>query len=577
MESGCSAEMSGCHGHYTPKNMAVGPHAMCSDIMVLLRTGQSSEDLYSATLASVIEHIRLLESEIVSRDELLQSQATTPLKAPLRHERDLAVQDLKNHKSIFAPVRRLPNDVLLRIFQMSIDGKVDPDVKTTPWLLGYICHHWRALSRSLWTNIFLVSLRSHLSSGQRNLRKHLLSLSGDLPLRMDVMIIHIHHHSTGIPGQVCPGDDRDIIWDDIALHSHRWSHITLSIQGGPLSAFQNFSRKLPLLRSLSLSASGLTNYHIGRLFPSAPLLQDLTFDGTIVLWRELARAMPLSQLVKLSVKVTMHRLDDPSPDFYTCMKEATMLENLEFSVSRDKDHVVQTSTPSNSQLLPTFVHNKIQNLKLDSDILSILDRCSIPNLKEIYISGKHRNYLAGPEVEYGVGPLLRFVERSECSVEAFSCYDFKPVPLSEFNGLWKQWSSSLTKLAMFVTSATRVDAVRELTFEEGKPSILPNLQHLTLFALEGVSIFKDDSLLKMASSRLTRCPGSFTTLAIRIGTYNGKVLSQEIITQMKRLRTEMRAEGVCVKLYLAQNLLDYFRDYFETDERFTKFVEERKA
>ncbi len=131
---------------------------------------------------------------------------------------------------------------------------------------------------------------------------------------------------------------------------------------------------------------------------------------------------------------------------------------------------------------------------------------------------------------------------------------------------------------MLVTSATRVDAVRELTFEEGKPSILPNLQHLTLFSLEGVSIFKDDSLLRMASSRLTRCPGSFTTLAIRIGMDNGKdLLNQEILTQMKRLRAEMRAESVCVKLYLAQNLRDYWRDYFETDERFTEFVEERKG
>ncbi|PBK84056.1 hypothetical protein ARMGADRAFT_616957 [Armillaria gallica] len=454
---------------------------------------------------------------------------------------------------------------------------VEPDVKTTPWLLGYICHHWRALSRSLWTNISLMSRRSDLSSGQRNLRKHLLSLSEDSPLRIYI-IIHIHYHRTGLPGQVCSGDDRDIIWEDIALHSHRWSHITLFILGGSLSAFQNFSRNSPLLHSLSLLAPDHINPHIGRLFSSAPLLQDLTFDGTIVLWRELARAMPLFQLVKLSVKVTMHKLDDACSDFYACVKEATMLEDLEFSVSHEKDHVVQTSAPSNSQLLPTFVHNKIQNLKLDSDILSILDRCSIPNLKELYISSKRRNYLAGPEVEIGVGPLLRFVERSECSVKAFSCYDLRPVPLSKFNGLWKQWSSSLTKLAMFVTSATLVDAVRELTFEEAKPSILPNLQHLTLFTLEGVSIFKDDSLLRMASSRLTRCPGSFTTLAIRIGMDNRKVLlSQEIITQTKRLRAEMRAEGVCVKLYLAQNLLDYWRDYFEIDERFTKFVEERKS
>ncbi len=144
------------------------------------------------------------------------------------------------------PVRRLPNDVLLRIFQTSIDEMVEPDVKTTLWLLGYICHHWRALSRSsrsLWADISLMSRRSDLSSGQHNLRKHLLPLSEDLPQRIYI-IIHIHYRRTGIPGQVFSGDDTDIIWEDIALHSHRWSHITPFILGGSLSAFQNFSRNL---------------------------------------------------------------------------------------------------------------------------------------------------------------------------------------------------------------------------------------------------------------------------------------------------------------------------------------------
>ncbi|KAK0215330.1 hypothetical protein EDD85DRAFT_871415 [Armillaria nabsnona] len=121
MESESSPEISGCRRHCTSKDMAVGPHVMCSDITALLRTGQSADGLHSATLASVMEHIRLLESEIVVRNEHLQVQSTSP-NAPLRHERDLAVQDLKKHKSIFAPVRRLPNDVLLRIFQMSFDG-----------------------------------------------------------------------------------------------------------------------------------------------------------------------------------------------------------------------------------------------------------------------------------------------------------------------------------------------------------------------------------------------------------------------------------------------------------------------
>ncbi|KAK0212005.1 hypothetical protein IW262DRAFT_1518903 [Armillaria fumosa] len=124
---------------------AVGPHVTCSDITVLLRTGRPSEGLeglYSVTLASVTEHIRLLESEIVVRDERLQLQATSP-SAPLQHERDLAVQDLKNHKSIFAPVRRLPNDILLCIFQMYIDTRVIPNLRSTPWVFGYIGHYWR--------------------------------------------------------------------------------------------------------------------------------------------------------------------------------------------------------------------------------------------------------------------------------------------------------------------------------------------------------------------------------------------------------------------------------------------------
>ncbi len=565
--------------------MAVGPHVMCGDITALLRTGQSSEGLHSATLASVMEHIRLLESEIVARFEQLQLQATSLNAYRLLHERDLAVQDLKNHKSIFAPIRRLPNDVLLHIFQMSIAARVIPDVRATPWVLGYICHHWRAVSRSsrsLWTNISVMNTRSsYISSGQRNLCKYLLSLSGDSPLNICTEILR-SQFTVLLHRLLSSHGDRDIVWEDLAVHSHRWSHMSLSIKG-PVSAFENFSCNLPLLRSLTLLTPDLTNPHIGRLFSSAPLLQDLTFTGTIVLWRELARAMPLSQLVRLAVGVTMHKLDDASPDFYACVKKATMLEDLEFLVTHkeddSEDSVVQPSVQSNAQILPTFGHNSIKRLVLDSKSLSILDQCSVPNLKALSIYSGYGNHPGGSEVEStdpGVEYLLRFVERSDCNVQTF--VSFLSTPLSIFKSLWKQWSSSLTNLTVTVTSAARLDAVRELTFKEGKPGILPYLQHLTLRSSEGVSIFQDGSLLGMASSRLTRCPGSFRTLAIETMMSGEDILSQDIITQMKRLR-EMRAVGVRVELLLVKSLhyAHYYPtlDYFETDERFTKFLKER--
>ncbi len=128
----------------------------------------------------------------------------------------------------------------------------------------------------------------------------------------------------------------------------------------------------------------------------------------------------------------------------------------------------------------------------------------------------------------------------------------------------------MTTLIITVTSATRADTVRELTIEEGKSDILPNLQNLTLDTIEGMAIFKDDSLLKIASSR---CPGVVTTLAITTKMLDGAILSQDTITQMKHLR-EMRAVGVQVKFMLATEI---DLDYFETDERFAEVVEERKA
>ncbi|SJL14465.1 uncharacterized protein ARMOST_17922 [Armillaria ostoyae] len=517
-------------------------HVMCRNIMALLRTGQSSEDLDPKMLASVNEHIRRLESVIVARYRYPYRQVV--LSRP--HGRDFVAQDLENHKSIFAPVRRLPNDVLLYIFQISFDV-VNLDVKASPWIFGYICHHWRALSRSsssLWTTILLESERSSYPGKHRLCRK-LLSLSGNLPLRITVRA----------------GDNRDVILKDITLQSHRWFHMDLIIEG-PMSTFQSVPYHLPLLRSLCVVSSNRPRATVWHLFSSAPLLRDLTFCGCIVQWRGLSQSVSLSQLTKLVIDIFDYVYADP--DFYACVKEATMLEDLYFAISGREDHIVQASAPSDLQLFPPFVHNSIWKLSFRDEIPSILDRCCMPNLKELSISGQYVIPSGLEPVDLKV--LLRFVLHSECNVRKFCC--FKPIPFSALKSLWERWSSSLTELTITLTSATRADTVRELTFEEGKPDILPNLQHLTLDTIEGMTIFEDDSLLKMASSRF---PGGFTTLTITTRTLEWEVLSQDITTQMKHLR-EMRAVGIRVKFILATEI---DLDYFDTDEHFAEFVEER--
>ncbi|KAK0434430.1 hypothetical protein EV421DRAFT_1740864 [Armillaria borealis] len=103
----------------------------------------------------------------------------------------------------------------------------------------------------------------------------------------------------------------------------------------------------------------------------------------------------------------------------------------------------------------------------------------MPNLKELLVYSEYRPYVVGPEIEHAeLETLLRFVGHSECNVRTFSY--FRPILFSTFKGVWKRWSSSLVDLTITVNSATRTEAVRELTFGEGEPGILPNLQHLML-------------------------------------------------------------------------------------------------
>ncbi len=129
------------------------------------------------------------------------------------------------------------------------------------------------------------------------------------------------------------GDDESIIWEAFTPMVSCKSH-------------HRRPRVTPLICSLCLLTPDFTNLLIGYLLSSTPLLQDLTFGGTIVLWQELARAMPLTQLVRMAVTILVHKQDDTSSNFYACVQEAAMLEDLEFLVSHQGDYAVLPCTPT---------------------------------------------------------------------------------------------------------------------------------------------------------------------------------------------------------------------------------------
>ncbi len=181
---------------------------------------------------------------------------------------------------MFAPVQRLPNDVLLRIFHISYSSAriTACQCLTSPWLLctsGII----EELSRSstyLWTTIIL-RLNSLLTTSTSTLPPRVFATS-----YWKIPLLFISGGPRYTP--TCTDPPR------------------------PSSLLHPFSAPARPLRIYALV--GQAHAYIFRKISSDLLLQDVTFFGYNNQCRALA-SVPFSQLIIL---------EDANPDFYTCVK-----------------------------------------------------------------------------------------------------------------------------------------------------------------------------------------------------------------------------------------------------------------
>ncbi|KAF7299783.1 hypothetical protein HMN09_00984300 [Mycena chlorophos] len=96
-----------------------------------------------------------LEREIADLDSQI---------APLRAQRDALGVVISAHKSLLAPIRRVPDDILREIFLDCLPTDENPlvDPSQPPLLFGQVNRHWRALSHAtplLWSRLRLGALR----------------------------------------------------------------------------------------------------------------------------------------------------------------------------------------------------------------------------------------------------------------------------------------------------------------------------------------------------------------------------------------------------------------------------------
>ncbi|KAF7972527.1 hypothetical protein HWV62_17822 [Athelia sp. TMB] len=135
-----------------------------------------------------------LKSQLGEMDSLAVSlqriqEELAKLQGRCSSERLKAEQALLNHQSIVAPIRRVPDDVLVEIF-LTCMGINSRRFQPQPITLASVCRRWRTLAHStarLWSTVIaLLTPTNYLSTG--SLLNHYTSLSAALPLQISLKL-----------------------------------------------------------------------------------------------------------------------------------------------------------------------------------------------------------------------------------------------------------------------------------------------------------------------------------------------------------------------------------------------------
>ncbi|KAJ6482706.1 hypothetical protein C8R45DRAFT_1150255 [Mycena sanguinolenta] len=131
----------------------------------------------------------LEKSQIQLSIDLTQSRLAEIEERDATHDITVALRAyIRDYSSLFAPIRRIPTEVLQLIF-------VHPDIHDREWIsplmmtmyrtdaIGRVCYHWREVARAtpiLWSSL-RIDLRRGYCSSLRQLRMR-LELSRNSPL-----------------------------------------------------------------------------------------------------------------------------------------------------------------------------------------------------------------------------------------------------------------------------------------------------------------------------------------------------------------------------------------------------------
>ncbi|KAJ7579937.1 hypothetical protein C8J56DRAFT_1169713 [Mycena floridula] len=407
----------------------------------------------------VLEEVSLLENQIDDLESRLE--AAVLVVDQLRNELDQTQRATALRKAIIAPIRRLPSEVLEKIFMQARPSIWSPfEMDSIPWVTGQVCSRWRHISISsprLWSSFQCIAgndeTNAEFCRKQLHIIQECLRRSGTFPLTFSLDISY--HHWIYRPDTIS-------VVEAIFSQSIRWKDVDFGrfSMEVPSNLISRLAGKLPRLKRLRVGNA--TALH--KAFVVAPQLREL--DN-----RSLDQSLfPYSQLHIL--RLTM----------YDWNQSLTILANCRNLVQCELFHSMPDTDVPPPNLTPVGPFNHLRSLHCRPPVLNVLG--SMPVLEELHLKYIH-HFQHFPHAQiHSLAAQLRFlsIELGASNLNHEQCQPlihlFTTCTVLEslhfgYTGAWQDFYRCPIPL------------IEALCIDSTADSVMPSLKHLTLTVNEG--------------------------------------------------------------------------------------------